>query len=118
MIARYLPRSLNLLTNEIARRQEGKAARRDGGAGRGVKLSLFLRRSSRIRKHQPRSPTVRLTAGLPPALGGAGRRRSREETDAALKLPPHAGQCDKCRHPLTRIDFYGELLESCIYCNV
>jgi hypothetical protein len=42
MIARYLPRSLNLLTNEIARRQEGKAARRDGGAGRGVKLSLFL----------------------------------------------------------------------------
>ena|SRR6476646_7992723 len=88
MIARYLPRSLNLLTNEIARRQEGKAARRDGGAGRGVKLSLFLD-SSLIRKHQPRSPTVRLTAGLLPALGGAGRRRSREETDAALKLPPH-----------------------------
>jgi hypothetical protein len=26
--------------------------------------------------------------------------------------------CDKCRHPLTRIDFYGELLEGCIYCNV
>ena len=53
MIARYLPRSLNLLTNEIARRQEGKAARRDGGAGRGVKLSLFLVNSlSCIHEHE------------------------------------------------------------------
>jgi hypothetical protein len=26
--------------------------------------------------------------------------------------------CDKCQRPLTRIDFYGELLEGCIYCNV
>jgi hypothetical protein len=42
MIARHSPRSLNLLTNEIARRLEGKAARRDGGSGPGGKLSLFL----------------------------------------------------------------------------
>jgi len=26
--------------------------------------------------------------------------------------------CDKCQRPLTRIDFYGELLEGCIYCNI
>ena len=25
---------------------------------------------------------------------------------------------DKCQRPLTRIDFYAELLEGCIYCNV
>jgi hypothetical protein len=26
--------------------------------------------------------------------------------------------CDKCQRQLMRIDFYGELLEGCIYCNV
>ena len=53
MIARYLPRSLNLLTNEIARRQEGKAARRDGGAGRGVSSPFFLVNSlSCIHEHE------------------------------------------------------------------
>jgi hypothetical protein len=26
--------------------------------------------------------------------------------------------CDKCHRPLTRIDFYGEVLEGCIHCNV
>ena len=25
---------------------------------------------------------------------------------------------NKCPRPLTRIDFYAELLEGCIYCNV
>jgi hypothetical protein len=29
---------------------------------------------------------------------------------------PHT--CDKCQHQLTRIDFYGEQLEGCAFCNV
>jgi hypothetical protein len=40
--ARYSPRSLNLITNEIARRREGKAARRDGGSRPGGQALPFF----------------------------------------------------------------------------
>ena len=59
--ARHSARSLNLLTNESRADQREKLHDETGELAGGQALPFF------INDHEPRSPTVRLTAGLLPA---------------------------------------------------
>src|SRR6476646_6706373 len=67
-------------------------------------------------KKPDRSPNSRASASARRGWKASVQGRNRRRTETTTTWPDSA--CDKCRHPLTRIDFYGELLEGCIYCNV